>query len=139
MNSILIAILVIIGIMICCAYPYLFEAKYVEMYGGKGLSYLFAGMLGASGFWLSLELKTPNSWKYSVAIILVVIFLTCNLYWIFRELRQSEATISYKIQFVISQLLFSVGVFGVLFIILGAFYIAGGGGMRKRKKQGKSR
>ena len=138
MNSILIAILVIIGIMICCAYPYLFEAKYVNSIILIIVA-IFAGMLGASGFWLSLELKTPNSWKYSVAIILVVIFLTCNLYWIFRELRQSEATISYKIQFVISQLLFSVGVFGVLFIILGAFYIAGGGGMRKRKKQGKSR
>lgn len=133
MNPLLIVALVIGGTVICCFYPYYFENKYVCEYGGNGLSYLFAGMLGISSFWFVLEVDNADTWKYSAAITLLIISAALNLYWIYKELQQTEASTRYKIQFTICQILFSVGVFGILLIIFLALYLKDTNS-RKRKK-----
>ncbi|MBQ9608895.1 MAG: hypothetical protein IJV15_05550 [Lachnospiraceae bacterium] len=133
MSPLTVVLLVLIGIVICCIYPYTFETKYVDKFGGKGLSYILAGILGASVFWFSLVIEMPDSWQYTAAVVLFIVSAVLNLYWISKELRRHTVPISYKVQFAICQLLFSVGVFGVLFILLGALYLAGGVSRKKKK------
>lgn len=134
MNPLIIMILVVVVVVICCAYPYSFETAYVEKYGGKGLSYIFAAMLGVSTFWLSFQIETPETWQYSAAIILVITSVTLCCYRIYKEVKMSNAPIGWKVQFAICQFLFSIGVFGILFIMLFMVYLFGGGGKRKKKR-----
>jgi len=126
--------LLLVALIFCCAYPYLYNEKYTEMYGGKGISYPIAIISGASGLWFSLVYENQDSVAYFIALVLLVISIVLNLYKITKEFRKAEIDMVDKIQLSICQVLFAFGIFGILVVLLGVLYLAGGGGKKKKRK-----
>lgn len=126
--------LLLVALIFCGAYPYLYNEKYTEMYGGKGISYPIAIISGASGLWFSLVYENQDSVAYFIALVLLVISIVLNLYKITKEFRKAEIDMVDKIQLSICQVLFAFGIFGILVVLLGVLYLAGGGGKKKKRK-----
>lgn len=73
--------------------------------------------------------------SWSVIFLLAFIFLvTTNVYWIFSEMKRTTAPTGERIKFVICQIIFAVGIFGVLFFLCGAFSSAGSKSNKNKKK-----
>lgn len=130
MNSLAILISVILGIAISCVLPRIYNNFYIEKYGGDGISFVFAGMLGLSVLFLWCASDMGSGWHIA-AIAAVVISALLNIFRIVREMAESTAPLGQKILFILCQLLFAIGVFGVAFLILFAIFSAG----KKRKKR----
>lgn len=118
----------------CCIYPYSYNERYTDKYGSTGLSYPIAIISGASGVWFSLVYENKESTAYAFALILLVISILLNICKIKTEFSKAGIDVADKFQLSICQVLFAVGIFGVLIILLGIVYLASGGGKRKKRK-----
>lgn len=117
----------------CFSFPINFKYEYTAVYGGEGPSLLLSGLLGICSFILWILLHIDSVW--SVIFLLAFVFLvTANVYWIFSEMKRTTAPMSERIKFVICQIIFAIGIFGVLFFLCGAFSSAGNKSNKNKKK-----
>ena len=130
--------ILVIGVFVlilyeCFNFPINYKYEYIAEYGGEGPSLLLSGLLGICSFLLWLMLRLDSLW--SALFLLAFVFLvTANVYWIFSEMKRTTAPTGERIKFVICQIIFAVGIFGVLFFLCGAFSSAGNQSNKKKKK-----
>lgn len=115
----------------CCNYPINFKYEYAAKYNSDGPSLILSGLLGICIFilWLLTSIDSDLS---VIPLIAFIILVTANVYWVFDEFRKTPATTGDRVKFVICQIIFAIGVFGIVFTICGAF---NSGRSKKGKKK----
>lgn len=133
MTRILVIVVFVLILYECFSFPIKYKYEYIAEYGGEGPSLLLSGLLGICSFFLWMMLSLDSFW--SVIFILAFVFLvTANVYCIFKEMKRTTAPKGDKVKFVLCQIFFAVGVFGIIFMLLGAFSSVGNKSNRKKKK-----
>lgn len=133
MSTILVIGVFVLILYECFSFPMKYKYEYIAEYGGEGPSLLLSGLLGVCSFILWMMLQIDTYW--SIVFILAFVFLvTANVYWIFKEMKRTTAPKGDKVKFVLCQIIFAVGVFGIIFMLLGVFSSAGNKSNRKKKK-----
>lgn len=115
----------------CCSIPIKYKYDYIAEYGGDGPSLILSGMLGISIFLLYLFLYMDSVWS-GFSLIIFIVLLTANIYWIIKEMIKPTVPKGAKIKFVMCHIFFAIGVFGIIFMLLGAFSSTGKNNKKKK-------
>lgn len=131
MGAVVVLVIICLIIFKCCEYPIRFMNEYVAEYDGNFIGLVFSGILGVCLLWMLIALEM-ESWWSGVAIIAVILSGVMIIYSIFKEMARTTAPKLTRFQFIICHIIFVIGVFGGLFLLLGMCSSAGNSKRKKR-------
>lgn len=131
MEDILILIIGFVVVCFCFIFPKKYSDIYMERYG-CGISYSVSIFFAVATCWYLIEMES-NDAMYVVSLIVLIIASLIMIGRLILEYKRKEVSTQDKILFTICQILFSVGSFVLIVLLLVWLLSQGNAGKKKRR------
>ena len=131
MDGVLWIVLGIAVVSCCFVFPRRYSDIYLEKYG-CGISYPVSIILAIATCWYLVELESDDT-MHTVSLVVLIVSCIIMLIRLLLEYKRNDVAIKDKILFSVSQILFSIGSFVLIVLLL--VFLMGQSNNRKNKRK----